>query len=146
MGFSIPSGHHSITPGLTCTNAQKVVEFLQNAFGGELKECYEAPDGSIAHAEVQIQDSVIMLGEAASAEEAMPIMASVYVEGAEAVDQTFHRALDAGATPEREPANQFYGHRSGTVKDMGGNLWSISAVIEELSEVEITERMNNLDG
>ena len=145
MSFSLPEGHHSITPGAFILNAATVLEFIQKAFGGKLVERYDAPDGSVAHAEVMIGDSMLMLGEAPSENEAMPAMLSVYVADSEAVDSTYQTALDAGATTLTPPADQFYGHRSATVEDAGGNRWTITAVVEQLTEDEINQRMAALD-
>jgi uncharacterized glyoxalase superfamily protein PhnB len=74
----------------------------------------------------------------------MPAMLSYYVADGAAVDATFKRALEAGAKSVTEPANQFYGYRSGTLQDVGGNLWTICAVIEQLSPEEIQKRMERM--
>jgi uncharacterized glyoxalase superfamily protein PhnB len=67
----------------------------------------------------------------------MPAMVHVYVED---VDAAYRRALDAGAEPLREPADQFYGDRSAGVRDAGGNLWWIATHVEDVSAEEIERR------
>ena len=60
---------------------------------------------------------------------------------AAAVDATWRRACDAGAVSLADPADQFYGYRSATVRDVGGNRWTICTVIEQLTPQEIEKRM-----
>ena len=139
-----PEGHHSITPAFSVREASKVVSFLEQAFGGRLVERYEGPGGSIAHAEIMLGDSVVMLGDPMPGTEPRPGMFTYYVDDGEAVDAAYRRALAAGAKSIREPANQFYGYRSAQVEDAGGNLWSISAIIEQLTPEEIQKRMAKL--
>ena len=141
MSFPRPEGHHVITPAASVRNADKVIQFIEMAFDGRVVEKYEGPDGSVAHAEVMIGDSVVMFGEPMPGDEPMPATLSFYVDGADAVDTTYRCALDAGAESVGEPANQFYGYRSATVRDAGGNRWTICAVVEQLSEDEVSQRM-----
>jgi PhnB protein len=139
-----PPGHHSLTPACVVPNAAQVITFLEKAFGGEIVDRYEGPGGTVFHAEVMIAGSVLMLGEAGPEMPAMPIAISHYVADGDAVDAAYDRALDAGAVALMAPANQFYGYRSATVKDVGGNRWTICAVIEQLSHDEMQRRMTNM--
>jgi PhnB protein len=144
--FPKPPGHHTLTPGFAVPHATKVLEFLQKAFGAKLVDRYDGPDGAIAHCEVMIGDSVVMFGEANPAHgmAAMPASLSYYVEDGDAVDATYKRAVASGAASVMEPKNQFYGYRSATVKDPGGNKWTICAIVEQVTPDEMQRRMADM--
>jgi PhnB protein len=141
-----PEGHHSITPSFGVVGAGAVIAFMEKAFGGRVVDKYEGPNGAVMHAEVMIGDSVVMLGEAMPdhGHPAMPAMLSLYVDTGDDVDATYQRALAAGATSLTEPKHQFYGYRSACVKDVGGNRWTICAVVEQLTKEEIERRMQDM--
>lgn len=141
MAFPRPDGHHVVTPGASVRNAGDVLSFVEQAFGGKVVERYDGPNDSVAHAEVMIGDSVVMLGDPMPGDEPMPASLSFYVYDADAVDASYQRALDAGAKSLAAPTNQFYGYRAATVVDAGGNRWTICTVIEQLTPAEINQRM-----
>lgn len=132
-----PDGYHAVTPYLTVIGAGEVVEFAKKVFDGVVAECTMRPDGTVGHAEIKIDDSVVMVGESGGEFKPMPAMLYVYVED---VDATYKRALDAGATPVMEPKDQFYGDRSGGVTDAAGNQWWFATHVEDISPEEMERR------
>lgn len=110
----IPEGYHSVTPYLIVEGAAELLDFLREAFGAEQRVRMDTPDGSVAHAEVTIGDSVVMLADASEQWPANPGALHLYVEDC---DTVYRRALEAGATEIQAPRDEFYGDRSGCVRD-----------------------------
>lgn len=123
MEHHVRQGFAAVTPYLTVQNAAALIDFIVAVFDAEVIERSEGPGGSISHAVVRIDDSMIELSEAT--DEWGPRAASlhVYVEDTE---ETFERALGAGATSIYEPTQMPYGERSGGVEDAFGNYWYIA--------------------
>jgi uncharacterized glyoxalase superfamily protein PhnB len=134
----IPEGQHSITPYLVVVGADKLITFLERAFGGQCVERINGPNGAVAHAEVKIGDSIVMLGESSERAKAYSATLYHYVPN---VDQTHSRAVDAGAKVLTEPVDMFYGDRSGAVIDPFGNSWYIATHIEDVAPAEMEKRM-----
>jgi uncharacterized glyoxalase superfamily protein PhnB len=133
----IPDGYSTITPTFTVEGAQKFVDFLKQVFGAKERFRMDGPGGKIMHAELAIGDSVIMLGDAMPQWPAKSNSLYVYVED---VDSTYKRAIQAGATSVKEPANQFYGDRSAGVTDPFGNSWGIATHVEDVPPDELKKR------
>jgi len=133
----VPEGDHTVTPYLIVRDAPASIAFMERAFGGALVRRWDGPDGTIRHAEAQIGDSRIMLGEANEQWPPMPVMLHLYVED---VDAAYASALAAGAASIQEPADMPYGDRSGGVRDACGNLWWIATRVEDLTDEEIARR------
>lgn len=136
----IPEGYHTVTPYLLVQGAEKLINFMKNAFEAKETERYSMPDGYIGHAEVRIGDSVIMVADA-QGDEYKPMAAGIHLY-VEDCDVTYKRAIGAGATSVREPQDQFYGDRSAGVNDQFGNKWWIATHKEDMSKEEIIKRMD----
>jgi PhnB protein len=134
---AIPDGYNVVTPYLMVSDASKFIEFMATVFGAETKEQLMRPDGKIGHTELCIGDSMIMLSEASDSHSATPVMLHFYVED---VDAVFERAVRAGGTVLQMPTNQFYGDRSGGVKEPTGNTVWIATHIEDVAPDEIKRR------
>ncbi len=135
---AIPHGSSTVSPYLVVDDPKAMLEFVKNAFGAEEKELLTAPDGTIAHCEVKIGDSVIMIGSTPPGMNPTTSMLHIYTSDCDAM---FQQAIEAGATVVREVANQFYGDRSGGVADQFGNSWWIATHIEDVSEEEMNSRL-----
>ena len=141
----IPEGYHSVTPYLIVDGAAEAIRFYGEAFGAT--EVLRMPMGEdkLAHAEIRIGDSHVMLADefpdmgflGPQKRGGATASLMVYVED---VDAAFARALEAGATEERAPADQFWGDRMGTLVDPFGHRWTLATHIEDVSEEEMGRR------
>jgi PhnB protein len=142
----IPDGYHTATPYLILKDAAQAIEFYKRAFGAAELMRFPAPGGKIGHAEIKIGDSVIMLADEHPEMDARspthfggsPVSIMIYVED---VDKQFKQALAAGGTELRPLTDQFYGDRSGTLKDPFGHSWHLSTHKEDVSMEEMNRRM-----
>jgi PhnB protein len=133
----VPDGYHTVTPYLTCTPVDQVVDFLLKTFDATEVEHMSTPDGRVMHAEVRIGDSIVMLGEPSGQWTPMPAALYVYVADC---DAAYQRALSSGAISVAEPADQFYGDRHCGVRDPAGNLWWIATHQEDVAPSELKRR------
>ncbi len=133
----IPSQYQRVIPYLIAKGASDLMEFLKIVFDAEETERMSMPDGTVAHGEIKIGESTIMVSEASEMYKENPTMLYIYVED---VDATYKKALDAGATSVKEPENQFYGDRSCMVKDASGNSWGIATHVEDVPPEEMEKR------
>ena len=134
----IPDGYHTITPYIIVPNAAGFIEFAKKAFDAIVKERMDGPGGSIMHAELRIGNSIMMLSDPLRDPTLRPGHIYLYVDD---TDETYNKAIAAGAESLLEPADQFYGDRNAGVKDVFGNTWWIATHVEEVSREEMARRM-----
>ena len=142
---TIPNGYPRVAPYLRVDGASAAIEFYSRVFGATERMRMPAPGGKVGHAELQIGDSLIMLADefpdmgvrGPRAIGGTPVTVMVYVED---VDQTFDRAVKAGAQTLRAVQNQFYGDRSGEFEDPFGHRWNVATHVEDVAPDELAKR------
>jgi PhnB protein len=113
--------YRTVTPYLVVNNVAGLIDFVCRAFGAVERFRMARPDGSLAHAEVKIGDSIVMMGEPIGQFTAMPGAIFLTVDDCDAV---YKRAIQCGATSVMEVTDHLdAGQRYGGVKDLCGNLW-----------------------
>ena len=118
--------YRTVTPYLLVLDADAELAFLKAAFGATERGCQRNADNTVMHAEVNIGDSLVMLGQAGGQWKPRPAALYLWVDD---VDATYARALKVGATSESEPEDKPYGHRNAGVIDPNGVTWWIGAPV-----------------
>jgi PhnB protein len=118
-----PESYNSVSPYLIVNGANETIEFVKTVFGATELRRYSAPDGKVMHSEVRIDDTVVMIADSAEGWPAIPAHVHVYIPD---VDDTYRRALAAGAESVQEPVQKQDEDKRGGVKDAGGTTWWIS--------------------
>ena len=120
------------------------MEFITKALNGKELFAMRTPDGRIMHAEAQIGDSKVMMGQAGGEHKPMPCMLYVYVR---AVDTSYKRAMrwlkkNSGGVGGslQEPKDEFYGDRTAAVRDPNGNSGYLATHVEDVNEQEMARR------
>src|SRR5687768_355784 len=144
----IPSTYRRVTPCLVVDGAAKALEFYAAVFGATERMRFPAPDGGIAHAEIQIGDSVLIVDDAdpdrgtqappPGGLPGTPVFQFIYVED---VDAVVARAVELGATLQRAPEDQFYGDRDAFIVDPFGHGWTVATHVEDVGPDELGRRM-----
>lgn len=122
-----PEGYTSVAPYLIVPDAEKTIDFVVKALGGSELRRFADPNGRIMHAEVRIDDTVVMLGNSNEGWPPVPCHIHVYVPD---VDATYRRALAAGAQSVQEPIKKDDADKRGGIKDSGGTTWWIATKVE----------------
>ena len=125
-----PEGVPSVQPYLHLRGSEKMIPFLENAFGGVVTgHVPRSPEGHVLHATVRIGDNTLELDEANGEFQPMPCHLHLHVDDADAM---YARALGAGAASIDAPSDKPYG-RSGGVKDAFGNSWYMTSPLDKSS-------------
>ena len=142
----IPDGYGTVTPYLIVQGAGAAIEFYKIVFGATERLRLPTPEGRVAHAELEIGNSLLMLADECPERGAKspqtvggsPVSFHLYVPDADAV---YAKALAAGAKPIRPVENQFYGDRTGLFADPFGHTWNVATHVEDVSPEELQKRM-----
>lgn len=121
-----PEGYNTVSPYLIVDGAERTIQFLEEAFDAVELRRFPAADGRIMHAEVRLDDTVLMLAD--GNENWPPPKAHVHVYVPD-VDDTYNRALAAGAVSVQEPIRKEDDDKRGGVVDPGGTTWWISTKV-----------------
>lgn len=118
-----PPGYNSASPYFIVEEADRFIGLMKQIFDAVETRVYRMEDGSIMHAELRIDDSILMLGNASEKYPPVPMVMHVYVPD---VDDAYSRAISAGCESV-EPPTEREGDpdRRATFKDYAGNMWSV---------------------
>ncbi len=142
----IPEGYPRVSPYLIVDGAAAAIDFYTSVLGATERMRMGGPSGKVGHAELELGDSIIMLADEHPEISAhgpktvggTPVTLHVYVED---VDQTFERAIEAGAKALRPVEDQFYGDRGGSFEDPFGHQWNVATHVEDVPPDEMSKRM-----
>ncbi|MEX2263790.1 MAG: VOC family protein [Bryobacteraceae bacterium] len=138
---------HELFAYLCVNNANDAIAFYAKAFGAREKFRLTEPSGRIGHAELDFGGTTVMLADefpeygfkGPQAIGGTPVTIHLHVDNA---DEVIDRAVKAGAKMEREIKDEFYGERSGCIRDPFGHRWNIGHSIEEVTPAEMQRRYN----
>jgi PhnB protein len=124
MSLHKPANYSTVSPYLIVNGADATIEFLKQVFGAIELRRFPDDSGKLMHAEVRIEDAVIMLADPAPPDWlALPSHVHIYVRD---VDATYRRALESGAVSVQAPIKKQDEDKRGGVKDSGGTTWWIA--------------------
>jgi uncharacterized glyoxalase superfamily protein PhnB len=123
---TIDNTYRTLTPYLVVLDADGEIQFLKSAFGASEISVNRDAKNAVVHAEIQVGDSLLMLGQAGENWKALPAALYLWIPD---VDATYARALAAGATSQSAPEDKPYGHRNAGVVDRNSITWWIGAPV-----------------
>lgn len=140
---------HEVFPYLRASRAEDAIRFYERAFGASEKFRLTEPGGRIGHVELLFGGTTIMLSDAfpeygihaLDPDGPSTFVLHLHVDDA---DATIAKAVEAGAKLVRPAQDQFYGERSGTVRDPFGYDWMVGHPIEELEPEEMQRRYTEM--
>jgi len=145
MAQAIPEGYHTLTASIVVNDAARAIDFYKHAFGAVEVGRFPSPDGKIAHAELKIGDSKLMLSDEFSfgptrAPQTLGGTTTTFYIYTEDVDSLYNQALAAGATVKFPLKDQFWGDRTGHIADPFGHSWALASHKEDVSPEEMQRR------
>jgi PhnB protein len=147
----IPKDYSTVTPYLVIKGAAQAIDYYKKVFGATEAVRMDGPGGKVAHAELKIGNSRIMLSDenpnmgqghaSAATIGASPVSLYIYFPDA---DKVVQRAAAEGAKILKPVETQFYGDRSGFIQDPFGHLWGVATHVEDVAPKELQERMKKV--
>jgi PhnB protein len=122
-----PAGYTTVSPYLIVNSASRTIDFVVRVFDAVELRRFADPTGKVMHAEVRIDDTVVMIADGVEGWPAIPSHVHVYVSD---VDAAYQRALAVGATSVQKPVKKDDADKRGGVKDSGGTTWWIATKVE----------------
>jgi PhnB protein len=142
----VPEQYGSVTPSLTVSPCAEAIEFYARAFAAvETAPRMTGPDGRVAHAEIRIGDSLVMLSDESPeaptrSPRSLGATTAVMFVYTDDVDAMWERAIAAGATEIFPLELQFYGDKGGRIEDPFGHQWGLAQHVEDVSPEEMERR------
>jgi PhnB protein len=133
-----PAGDTTVNPWIVTDDTRQLFEFINTVFGGQELARVTLEDGSIGHAEIRVGDTTLLAFDRRAGWPETPSLLRIFVQDA---DATIERAVNAGARVVTKAATHAFGHRVGRIRDPLGNLWWITAVVEDVSFEEVKRRL-----
>jgi len=142
---AIPSGFHSVTANLAVDGGPEAIDFYRRAFDAEVVRRLDA-GGKVLYAELRIGDAIVTVNDEMPEYDSkapdpggpVPVSLTIYCENA---DARYAQAVAAGATAVREPADEFFGDRVGTLRDPFGHKWAIATHLRDMTSEELEQAM-----
>ncbi|WP_017595209.1 VOC family protein [Nocardiopsis potens] len=135
-----PAGYTTVAPWVVTDDTGAFLDFVAEAFGGVEIGRVPTEDGKIGHGEIRVGDTVVLAFDRHSDWPAMPSLLRVFVPDA---DEACARAVAAGARVVTRTMDNAFGQRGSRVKDPFGNIWWVTAHVEDVTEELMWERMED---
>ena len=138
----MPNAHPALSSGLSYKDPRAAIDFLQRAFGFDLAMLIEDDAGRVAHSELRLGESLIMVGGEWSADNLSPASLSgkntqsLHIQTEADIEGHCARARAAGAQVFAEPETQFYGDRVYRCRDPEGHIWTVGQTVKAVSREE----------
>ena len=139
MSTPAPSGYTTVAPWIVTSDTGRLLDFIATAFDGDELARVPLEDGSIGQAEIRVGDTILLAFDQRAGWPDMPSLLRVFVRDA---DATMTRAVAAGARAMTQPSTHAFGQRTGRIRDPFGNIWWISAVVEDVAPEEGMRRLS----
>ena len=135
-----PAGYTTVAPWVVTDDTGAFLDFVSQAFGGEELGRVPTEDGLIGHGEIRVGDTVVLAFDRHADWPAMPSLLRVFVADA---DRAFSQAVAAGGQVVTPVADDAFGQRGGRVKDPFGNIWWVVGRVEDVTEGEMWQRLQD---